>query len=96
MRINLDDLALELSDELDMTRAGAKRHLTALFACIAENVSNGHEVNIVGFGKFARRDRPARKGRNPKTGEETEIPAKSIPKFTAAKALKDACAEKGI
>lgn len=52
--------------------------------------SEGGEVTLPGLGKLTVKDKPARKGRNPKTGEEIDIPAKRVPHFSAAKALKDA------
>jgi DNA-binding protein HU-beta len=91
MKLTIDQLALECSDELGMTKKDAKAHVAAIFGIIAENVAEGHEVNIPGFGKFRRKDRPERTGRNPKTGEAMTIPAKSVPNFLAAKQLKEAC-----
>jgi len=56
---------------------------------ILQEVTEGHKVNIVGFGTFKRSDRAARKGRNPKTGEELDIAAKKAPSFTAGKNFKE-------
>ena len=60
---------------------------------IAESLKNGEKVQIVGFGAFEVKERPARKARNPKTGEDIPIPATKVPAFKAGKALKDAVAE---
>jgi DNA-binding protein HU-beta len=90
-KVNIDQFALEVSDDLDMSKKDAKKFVQLVFAILAENVAAGHEVNIPGFGKFRRKDKPARKGRNPTTGEEVDIPAKSVPNFLAAKQLKEDC-----
>jgi DNA-binding protein HU-beta len=55
-----------------------------------EELANGGEVTLPGLGKLSVNKRAARPGRNPKTGETIKIKAKNVPKFTAAKALKDA------
>lgn len=91
MKLTIDHIALECSDQLGMTKKDAKEHIAAIFAILAENMAEGHEINIPGFGKFRRKDRPARTGRNPKTGEAMEIPAKSVPHFLSAKQLKELC-----
>ena len=53
-------------------------------------LANGEKVQLIGFGNFEVRERAARKGRNPQTGEEIEIPASKVPAFKPGKALKDA------
>jgi DNA-binding protein HU-beta len=90
-KLSLDQFALEVSDSLGMNKKDAKAHIAAIFEILAENVAEGHEVNIPGFAKFRRKDRPARQGRNPKTGETMEIAAKQVPHVLFAKALKEAC-----
>lgn len=57
-------------------------------AMYQQEVAAGSKINIAGFGTFKRTDRQARKGRNPKTGEELDIPAKKAPTFTALTAFK--------
>jgi len=59
---------------------------------IIEALSNGDSVGLIGFGTFEARHRPARKGRNPQTGEPLDIPAKTVPVFKAGKRLRDATA----
>ncbi len=61
-----------------------------MFSAITEALKSGDEVRLVGFGSFAANDRAARVGRNPRTGEEIQVPAAKAPKFTAGKGLKDA------
>lgn len=66
--------------------------LDALAEVAKDELAKGNEVPLPGLGKLTVTDKPARKGRNPATGEEIDIPAKRVPKFVAAKALKDAVA----
>ena len=61
-----------------------------MFESIQKSLSDGEKVQLIGFGNFEVRDRAARKGRNPQSGEEIEIPASKVPAFKAGKALKDA------
>lgn len=91
MKLTIDQLALEVSETFDMTKKDAKAHVQGLFDVIAENIAEGHEITIPGFGKFRRKDRPARTARNPRTGEQMDVPAKSVPNFLPAKALKESC-----
>jgi len=90
-KVSIDQFALEVSDDLDMSKKDAKAFVHSIFEILAENMAGGHEVSIPGFGKFRRKDKAARTGRNPKTGEEMQIPAKSVPNFLPAKQLKEAC-----
>lgn len=89
MKMSIDQLALELSDALEMSKKDAKAYTQAVFETIAENMAEGHEINIPGFGKLRVKHRAARTGRNPKTGEATEIAAKTVPNFLPAKQLKE-------
>lgn len=89
MKLSIDQMALEISDELDMSKKDAKAFIKSVFDNLAENMAEGHEINIPGFGKFRAKHRAARTGRNPKTGEATEIAAKTVPNFLAAKQLKE-------
>lgn len=63
--------------------------VTATFATIAEQFKAGNVIVLKDFGKFELKDKPARKGRNPATGETIDIAAKIVPKFTFASALKN-------
>ena len=62
----------------------------SLLSIIIQALKNGEDVSLTGFGTFKMVTRKARKGRNPATGEEVEIPATTVPKFSPAKALKQA------
>ncbi|MDJ0526739.1 MAG: HU family DNA-binding protein, partial [Microcystis sp. M53600_WE12] len=63
--------------------------LTAAIETIIEAVSEGDKVTLVGFGSFEARERQAREGRNPKTGDKMDIPATRVPAFSAGKLFKD-------
>jgi len=88
--VNKTELVSAVAEKADLTKKEAERLINALFASIEEALSQGDKVQLVGFGTFEVRDREARKGRNPQTGEEIEIPATKVPAFKAGKALKDA------
>lgn len=72
------------------TKADAERAVDAMVDCIVSGLKGGEEVSIAGLGIFEAKMRGARTGRNPRTGESIQIPAMRVPKFRAAKALKDA------
>ena len=67
----------------------AEKAVNAVFASIEEALAKGDKVQLVGFGTFEVRERAARTGRNPQTGEEIQIAASRVPAFRAGKALKD-------
>lgn len=79
-----------IGNEADVSKAAASRALNATFAAIAESLKEGEPVSLVGFGTFLVRERSARTGRNPQTGESIQIAAAKVPGFKPAKALKDA------
>jgi len=66
-----------------------EKSVNAVFATIEEALAKGDKVQLVGFGTFEVRERAARTGRNPQTGEEIQIAASRVPAFRAGKALKD-------
>jgi DNA-binding protein HU-beta len=71
-------------------RAMGEAAVDAVVNAITEALTKGEKISIAGFGHFEVRDRPARTGRNPRTGEAVQIPAKKAPAFKPAKGLKDA------
>ena len=73
-----------------MTKADAERAVETVISCIVDSLKSGTEVSIAGLGIFSAKMRNARTARNPRTGESIEVPAMRVPKFRAAKALKDA------
>ena len=88
--MNKSELTDAIADEADISRASAARALDAALTAIQESLQNGEPVALVGFGTFSVRERAARTGRNPRTGEQIEIAAAKLPAFKPGKALKDA------
>lgn len=88
--MNKADLVAKVHDVLGGTKADAERAVDTLVESIIGELKGGEEVSIAGLGIFSAKMRPARQGRNPRTGESIQIPAMRVPKFRAAKALKDA------
>lgn len=72
------------------TKKDAQAAVECVFASIADALKKDDSITLVGFGTFKVDKRKARKGRNPRTGEPLDIPARNVPKFTPGKALKDA------
>ncbi|MUK64783.1 HU family DNA-binding protein [Aliivibrio fischeri] len=89
--VNKSQLVDQIAESADISKAAAGRALDALVETVTETLKNGDQVTLVGFGSFVVRERAARTGRNPKTGEAIEISAAKVPAFKAGKALKDAC-----
>lgn len=71
------------------TKAATERVVNGIFDLIVSGLKSEGEVSIAGFGTFLVKHRDARKARNPKTGETVNVPATKVPKFKAAKALKE-------
>ena len=74
------------------TKSQAEKAVDAVFDAITKSLSRGEEVALTGFGTFKVSRRSARTGINPRTGEKLQIAAKTVPKFSAGKSLKDAVA----
>lgn len=87
--MNKGELVDEIAGRANVTKKQADAVLTAAMETIMEAVSKGDKVTLVGFGSFEPRDRKAREGRNPKTGEAMEIPATKVPAFSAGKLFKE-------
>ena len=87
--MNKADAADRLAARAGVSKAVAREAVDGLFAVIGEALANGEEVRIAGFGTFGTRSRPARTGRNPRTGEAVSISASTSPTFKAGKTLKD-------
>lgn len=88
--MNKADLISQVAEKTEMTKKDAEKAVSALLAAIEEALAKGEKVQLVGFGTFEIRERAARKGRNPQTGEEISIAAARVPVFKAGKALRDA------
>jgi DNA-binding protein HU-beta len=72
------------------TKASAENAVDTMIGAIINTLKKGEEVSIAGLGIFSTKNRAARTARNPRTGETVQVPAMNVPKFRAAKALKDA------
>ena len=88
--MNKADIIDKVHETIGGTRADAERAVETLIDSITDSLKKGKEVSIAGLGIFSSKTRNARTGRNPRTGESIDIPAMRVPKFRAAKALKDA------
>ena len=88
--MNKTDLVNAVAEKTELSKKDAGKAVDAVFETVMDSLSKGEKVQIIGFGNFEVRDRAARKGRNPQTGEEIEIPASKVPAFKAGKALRDA------
>ena len=88
--MNKQELIEMVSESADLNKASAGRAVDSMLGAITGALKNGDQVTLVGFGTFLVRDRAARTGRNPRTGEPIEIAAAKNPAFKAGKALKDA------
>lgn len=84
------ELIAKIATDADLSKAAAERALNALTDTVTEELAKGGKVQLVGFGNWSVVERAARKGRNPQTGAEIEIPAHKTPVFKPGKALKDA------
>ncbi len=87
--MNKTDLVSKVAELSELTKKDATKAVDAIFDAITEALKNGDKVQLVGFGNFEVRERSARKGRNPQTGEEISISASKTPAFKPGKALKD-------
>ena len=88
--MNKTELVANVAEKSGLTKKDAEKAVNAIFASIEQALVEGDKVQMIGFGTFEVKARPARKGRNPQTGNEIDIPASKNPAFKAGKALKDA------
>jgi len=88
--VNKAELIDAVAENADISKAAAARAVDTVLESITTTLKNGEQVALIGFGTFSVKDRAARTGRNPRTGEPLEIPAAKVPSFKAGKALKDA------
>ena len=79
-----------VATKADMSKQDAASAVDAVLDSLTDALKGGDQVTLVGFGTFLVRERDARTGRNPRTGEEIQIAASKMPSFKAGKALKDA------
>jgi DNA-binding protein HU-beta len=88
--MNKTELIEHVADKANLTKTQMQVALTALLETITEKVADGDKVILIGFGTFESKERSAREGRNPKTGDKVDIPAARVPTFSAGKAFREA------
>ena len=84
------ELIERIAQVADVPTAEAQRHFAAFEEVVTEALKSGEEVQITGFGKFSVKERKAREGTNPQTGQKMKIAAQKVPAFSAGNALKEA------
>lgn len=88
--MNKNRLVAIIAEKSGLTKKDAEAALNAYTDAVTEALRDGDSVQMIGFGTFEVKERAARKGHNPRTGEAVEIAACKVPSFKAGKALKDA------
>ncbi len=87
--MNKGELVAALAAKTELSKKDSEAALNALIDVIGETIAKGEKVQLIGFGTFESKSRPARVARNPRTGAEVKIAASKAPAFKAGKALKD-------
>jgi DNA-binding protein HU-beta len=87
--MNKGELVDQVAKKAGVTKKAAEQIVSATIDTVMESVADGEKVTLVGFGTFEPRARKAREGRNPKTGDKMEIPATTVPAFSAGKLFKE-------
>ena len=87
---NKQDLIAEVAAKAGLTKKDAEKAVNAFGESVTEFLAKGEKVQLIGFGTFETRERAAREGRNPQTGDSIKIAATTVPAFKAGKAFKDA------
>jgi DNA-binding protein HU-beta len=87
--VNKEELVQEIAKKAKVTQKEASEILSVFIDVVEKTVSKGKKVTLVGFGTFEARKRAERTGRNPQTGKEIKIPAKTVPAFSAGKKFKE-------
>ena len=87
--MNKGELVTALAAKTELSKKDSEAALNALVDVIGDTIAKGEKVQLIGFGTFESKARPARTARNPRTGEEVKIAASKAPAFKAGKALKD-------
>ncbi|EJQ04594.1 hypothetical protein IE3_05339 [Bacillus cereus BAG3X2-1] len=88
--MNKTELVKNVAEKVELSQKDAAVATQAVLDAITNTLANGEKVQLIGFGTFEVRERAARTGRNPKTGEEMQIAAAKVPAFKAGKELKEA------
>jgi DNA-binding protein HU-beta len=84
------ELIERIAEKADVPKSEAQKHFEAFEDVVTEALKAGEEVQLTGFGKFTVKERRAREGRNPQTGQKMKIAAQKVPSFSAGNALKEA------
>ncbi|OFW82203.1 MAG: DNA-binding protein [Alicyclobacillus sp. RIFOXYA1_FULL_53_8] len=87
--MNKMDLVNKVAETANLKKKDAELAVNSVFAAIEDALAAGEKVQIIGFGTFETRERSARSGRNPQTGESISIPASTVPAFKPGNRLKD-------
>ncbi|MBR1680802.1 HU family DNA-binding protein [bacterium] len=87
--MNKEELVKEVSKKAKVSQKAASDVISAIVETVEKTVAKGKKVTLVGFGTFEPRKRAARTGRNPQTGKEIKIAAKTVPAFSAGKKFKE-------
>lgn len=87
--MNKSELVAALAEKADLSRKDAEKVVNAFVDEVSDALAAGDKIQLIGFGTFSVKDRPARTARNPRTGSEIKIAASKAPAFKAGKALKD-------
>ena len=87
--MNKTELVEAVAKKMGTTKKEAEAAVSAFTETVKEALAEGKKVQLVGFGNFEVRERAARKGRNPQTGEEIDIPATKVPAFKPGKGFKE-------
>jgi DNA-binding protein HU-beta len=85
--MNKADLVNSIAKQTGLSKSKSNEVIDAFVSAVSESLANGEKVTLVGFGTFTTSQREARKGRNPKTGAEIAIPAKTVARFRAGSNL---------
>ena len=93
-RLLRNEFVGSIAQKADISQDDAKKVIKAFAETVTEALAQGDNLALIGFGTFEVRDRAARKGRNPRTGEEVQIPASKLPAFRPGKSLKEAVNKK--
>lgn len=87
--MNKTELVGEVSAKSGLAKKDVEKVINAFLDTVEETLKTGDKVQLIGFGTFEVRERQARKGRNPQTGEEIDIPQTRVPAFKAGKTMKE-------
>lgn len=87
--MNKGDLVDRMASDANITKAQAHNALNSFIDTVSKELKKGNKITLIGFGTFSVTKRSARKGRNPQTGKEINVPAKKIVKFKPGKTLSD-------